>query len=129
MMPADLARAWVRFRGLGADCPTLLLVRSPPEGGSQGWIWRAPAAAPTRFAPTVRLPAAAGAPVVLTGADTVRIQPSTTLYRHAPLEEYALAGLVRGWIGSPETTTSRATLDAPGCPPVAGILEVTTVQR
>ena len=36
MMPADLARSWVRFRGLGGECPMLLLVRTPPEGASGG---------------------------------------------------------------------------------------------
>ena len=36
----DLAKRWVRFRGLKGELPTLIQIRNPPRGGkARGWRW------------------------------------------------------------------------------------------
>ncbi len=131
MLPKDLARGWLRFRGLSQDCPVDLLVRWPPKGGPEGWLWRRDAPTPARLDTLrVKLPPAAGTPTIATAIDAAGLSANATfgelLFRHAPAKEFGFLGrLVSHWVGSTTTRTFRGSIvGLPGCPGSAGIIEL-----
>ena len=139
-LPLDLARRWVRFRGLAASGSVLLLARFPGDGGEvDGWLWLQGQAAPVALA-SVRVMRLAGE----SGGWRVRAQSVSgssyeivtgrEIHRHAPVEEQGLLGrLLRRLLGNPVTYTYRAALTrlSEGTEPIAlqGIAEVTLVDE
>lgn len=140
MVPADLARRWVRFRGLGAARGLLLLGRQPAGGGPwQSWTWVRGQPGPTggRGVELVAQPLGDGTRAwvaLITAAQqaggVIALTPLELLYRYAPVEEHGLLGaIVRPLVGSPVTYTYRAVAERVGdSRPIAGIMEVTVVQ-
>ncbi len=134
MLPAHAARGWVRFRGLGSTCSTLLLVRYPPKGSPQGWWWPASGQAQRLSSLELQLPDAKAQKLpelsLLSGEAQLKVLPADLLYRFAPAEQYGLAGkVVSAWAGKVVTRTFRAELTGvPGCEGnLPGILEVSHV--
>jgi hypothetical protein len=129
----QLARRWIRFRGLRGERRALLLARESQAGGfAPAWLWlegREPRSF-ERFELTRE--EAGGAPrwaAALFGGVEGRILSGAQLYRHAPVEELGAIGrIVAPVVGSPVTWTSRATLQLPGEAPLAGILEVSLLE-
>lgn len=131
--PRDLGPLWVRFRGLGGSCSTLLLARLP--GGAapaEGWVWPASSQAPQALQ-AVRLrvprePAPGNQVLVETAAGVYTLEPLARLFRYAPVEEHGMLGsIISSFVGNPVTITYRAVLSGGSCGPVPGILEVTHV--
>jgi hypothetical protein len=128
--PKDLARRWVRFRGLRGERGLLLLGREARDGAfAPVWACEEPArcqdyssfrleraAAPRGPSFQVKLPAS---------EDPVEIQSGTLLCRDAPVEEMGVLGkLIAPFVGSPVTYVYRARASAGGGREVEGILEV-----
>ncbi len=131
LLPAKLARGWLRFRGLQNDCGMLFLARLPPKrGDAVAWLWPRGADRPQDLGPTrAELGNARDKTPILVkaGAVSLTFRPESQLYRHAPVEEYTLGRMIGFFVGSPVTTTYRATVEGGPCAPLAGILEVTQV--
>jgi hypothetical protein len=135
MLPAKLARGWLRFRGLTGGCPTLLLVRFPPKGGKpEGWSWNPGASDLRRFDELrVELPGVTGSKAgdahLSAKGLKVHLSPVTHLYRSAPSEEFGLMGrMVSSVVGKVVTHTVRASIErADGCGPQSGILEISHI--
>ena len=115
-LPGDVARGWVRFRGLKKGCARLLLGRRLPaaEPSWQMYAMRE-RGQPTQAWRQVRVQVEGGERQVRVGIDTgdchLRIDGFGFLYRHAPLEELGFLGRIVGHVvGNVVTTTYRAIL-------------------
>lgn len=154
--PAQLARGWVRFRGLRSPCAMLLLARLPPQGTDpwEGYAWFQGSSTPVALSDLrgdfPKKAATVGGPFSLQSeALQIAIRPDHGLYRYAPLEEYGLLGrMIKSWVGSSITRTYRASMNSnflqsplPSltavaserftreCARIQGILEITHVER
>ena len=126
-LPADLARRWIRFRGINQAKSHLLLVRyADDDFHPQAWLWR------QNNKPEIihqvqqnnmqKLPAID----VQSISGEYKIKAVNLIYRHAPLEENGfLAKVLSKLIGNPVTYTYRATLSSSTHQNITGILEVT----
>jgi hypothetical protein len=141
-VPKDLGYGWLRFRGLGAACSQLLLVRyvAPAAGAHspvlQAYLWRQGEAKPQALKdPHIALPAAgaeaAALQVTVFDGTTklMTLRANQSLLREAPLEAYGLMGrLVGSVIGSVQSETYSATAEIEGaesdCRALPGILEI-----
>ena len=129
----ELARRWVRFRGLRGEGDLLLLGREARDGRfTPLWSCRGKEGAGgcreyASFAVEQGGPAEAPSFTVEVKGDTgaLALRSTRLLLRDAPVEELGVLGkLVAPFVGSPVTYTLRATVTEPGAPPGEGILEV-----
>lgn len=128
--PRDLARRWIRFRGLRGERGLLLLGRETRDG-TYSPLWASDGTGHRDEYQSVRLErgGARESPAfrieVQGEAGPVSIQSGTLLYRDAPVEDLGLLGkLVAPFVGSPVTYVYRALATEEGGEPVEGILEV-----
>lgn len=131
-VPKELARGWVRFRGLKGACPTLLLVRIPPNSTPEGWFFTPAQAAPERLSnvTVTQPPREAPKPFTVTNpAHSFTLTPERELYRNRPLDEFGLAGKTASmWVGDVLNVTLRGELDTgPLCGKVRGLMELTYI--
>lgn len=135
MLPKDLARGWLRFRGLSGKCPTLFLARFLPDNdAAEAWLFSQGQTAPALLTnlqvalPALNKPVANI--VIKDSTRTMTLAPQKEIYRHNPAQDFGLLGKAVGaWVGSVLTATYRAQLDLTGsCGKVDGILEITQVQ-
>lgn len=126
-LPADLARQWIRFRGINQAKSHLLLVRYANDSfNPQAWLWRQNNKPEIihqlqqynmKNLPTIGVQSTSG---------KYTIKAENLIYRHAPLEENGfLAKVLSKLIGNPVTYTYRATLSSSTHQKISGILEVT----
>lgn len=129
--PKDLAKRWIRFRGLRRDHGLLLLGREGKDGRfAPLWACTDPDG-PCRTYPSFQLRREGGgeAPAfridVADGGQPIAIRSGRLLYRDAPIEEMGVIGkLITPFTGSPVTYVFRAAATVGGGQPVDGILEV-----
>lgn len=127
--PKDLAKRWIRFRGLRGDRGVLLLGREGKDGRfTPLWACQDPGSCRSygsfrlqregpRDAPAFRIDVVDGEPIL--------VRSGRLLYRDAPIEEMGVIGkLVTPFTGSPVTYVYRGTAAVAGGAPVAGVLEV-----
>jgi len=128
--PKDLARRWIRFRGLRGDRGLLLLGREGKDGRFLPlWACREPDACRTYGSFHVQREGNASTPSfridVSHHSDEILVRSGRQLYRDAPIEEMGIIGkVVTPFTGSPVTYVYRATAAVGGEQPVEGILEV-----
>lgn len=137
-MPADLAKRWVRFRGLNGGSSVLLLARFPSDGGAvDGWMWREGQASPEALR-EVRLERRTGSDeqwdvhAESVSGSVIEIATRRQIHRYAPMEENGLMGrMLQGIVGNPVTRTYRAELREPGSEgaELGGIAEVTIIDE
>jgi hypothetical protein len=129
MLPRQLARSWVRYRGLGEGRPELMLARLPPgDGPWQGWHWNIGDAGPSVLTHLDLAETSGGWSATATAADGDSVVYETTklLSRFAPLSEHAvLQELARPIVGNPVTLTWRARARRGADVLGEGIMEVT----
>jgi hypothetical protein len=116
-LPGNLARRWVRFRGLSDSGSMLMLARFPTETDRvDGWLWSQDEDEPVALT-SVRLTPSEGAGGQgqwLIRAETVsgaiyEIKTGEQLYRYAPVEDGGMmARMLKRVIGNPVTYTYRA---------------------
>lgn len=137
LLPKDLARSFVRFRGLQSKCPILLLTRFAPETSlGAGYRWTPDGGMTTlqgisdkfTLGDNKALPQ-----ITLSSAEQrFTIAARQVLLQSAPMASYGLLGSIIGrFAGNSVTTTYRAQLlqGSPCDGPVDGILEVTQITR
>ena len=128
--PKDLARRWIRFRGLRGERGLLVLGREGHDGGfSPLWACDGAALCHHLSSFTVRREgngrATTFAAHLQSLSEAIELRSGRLLYRDAPVEELGILGrLVAPIVGSPVTWVYRGTASVGGGPPVDGILEV-----
>ncbi len=130
LLPSQLARQWIRFRGIADQSSTLVLARfAPDHAAALGWVWQQSDLAQ----PLLNFMIHRGNLVdekswsisFLDSTGKINIQSDKLLYRNAPLEgKGILKKLIASMIGNPVTRTYRATLTRFNGEALAGILEV-----
>jgi hypothetical protein len=128
--PRDLARRWIRFRGLRGERGLLLLGREALDG-TYSPLWASDGTGHRDEYQSVRLErgGARESPAfrieVQGEAGPMSIRSGTLLYRDAPVEDLGFLGkLVAPFLGSPVTYVYRALATEEGGESVEGILEV-----
>ncbi|WP_225412738.1 hypothetical protein [Stigmatella hybrida] len=133
VVPAKLARSWVRFRSLRGG-ETVLLLGREGFGGEFGpmyqWTEGAEPQPMERFVlhrvDEGKSKAARWQAEVNAGGETWTLRSTALLIRNAPVQDLGLLGsLVKSVVGSPVTYVMRAVLERPGQPPLEGLMEVT----
>lgn len=137
-LPAELARRWVRFRGLNEGSSVLMLARFPTDGSQvDGWLWREGQPRPVALQ-EVRLERSSGeggqwnVHAQSVAGSVYVITTRRQIHRYAPMEENGLVGrMLRGIAGNPVTSTYRAELRRPdeASGDLSGIAEVTIVDE
>ncbi|HEX7623115.1 MAG TPA: hypothetical protein VF400_06050 [Anaeromyxobacteraceae bacterium] len=128
--PKDLARRWVRFRGLRGERGLLLLGREGHDGRfAPLWSCSEPGGCRELASFRVERQGRGGATSfrveLASGAAPIEIRSARLLYRDAPLEDLGLLGkLIAPFTGSPVTYVYRAAAEDAAGAPVDGILEV-----
>lgn len=128
--PKDLARRWVRFRGLRGERGLLLLGREGHDGRfAPLWSCSQPGGCRELASFRVERQGRGGATSfrveLATGAAPIEIRAARLLYRDAPVEDLGFLGkLIAPFTGSPVTYVYRATAQDGAGAPVDGILEV-----
>jgi len=128
--PKDLARRWIRFRGLKGERGLVILGREAHDGAFSP-LWTCDEAALCRHFASFALDregsgAATAFRARLSGPpDSVLVRSGKLLYRDAPVEELGILGrIVAPVVGSPVTWVYRGSASVGEGPPVDGILEV-----
>jgi hypothetical protein len=128
--PKDLAKRWIRFRGLRGERGLLLLGREGKDGRfTPLWACADPSSCRTygsfRLVREGKGDSTAFRVEVRDGGETILLRSGRLLYRDAPIEEMGVLGkLVGPFTGSPVTYVYRATAATGGGAPVSGVLEV-----
>jgi hypothetical protein len=128
--PKDLARRWVRFRGLRGERGLLLLGREGHDGRfAPLWSCSQPGGCRELASFRVERQGRGGATSfrveLASGAAPIEIRSARLLYRDAPLDDLGFLGkLVAPFTGSPVTYVYRATAQDGAGGLVDGILEV-----
>jgi hypothetical protein len=130
VQPKDLAKRWVRFRGLRGDRGLLVLGREAQDG-RMAPLWACRDVDTCRDLRTFSVartgPEKAPAFTVELKGDgpPIKIASGSLLIREAPVEDLGLLGkMVAPFTGSPVTYTYRAQALEEGSAPTDGILEV-----
>jgi hypothetical protein len=133
VVPAKLARSWVRFRSVRGE-ETVLLLGREGFGGEFGPLYRwAEGEEPRPMDSFVlhrlddgKSKSAQWEAEVSFGGETWTLRSTLLLLRSAPVQDLGLLGsLVKSISGSPVTYVMRAVLERPGQPALEGLMEVT----
>jgi len=128
--PKDLARRWVRFRGLRGERGLLLLGREGHDGRfAPLWSCAEPGSCRELASFRVERQGRGGATAfrveLASGDSPIEIRSARLLYRDAPVEDLGILGaLIAPFTGSPVTYVYRATAQDGAGAPLEGILEV-----
>ncbi|HYS80782.1 MAG TPA: hypothetical protein VEM76_08735 [Anaeromyxobacteraceae bacterium] len=128
--PKDLARRWIRFRGLRGERGLLLLGREGHDGRfGPLWSCTEPGSCRDLLSFRVERQGRGGATAfrveVASGEGPIELRSARLLYRDDPLEDLGVLGaLIAPFTGAPVTYVYRATAQEGLGAPVDGILEV-----
>ncbi len=125
----ELARRWVRFRGLRGERGLLLLGREGKDATfAPLWACRDAGSCRTYASFRVQREGPAASPsfrVDVDGDEPIVVRSGRLLYRDAPIEELGVFGkLVAPFTGSPVTYVYRGSAAMGAGPPVDGVLEM-----
>jgi len=125
----NIAKRWIRFRGLNPKHPYSFQFHFPPTGNNiTGWHWESAAKGPVALtAPTL-----VGGDAQHEGAlhfnhekGLIQLKTVKILHRYRPVADYGLLGiLAKPWIGDPTTTTYHAEVTLPDGTVIPGLFEV-----
>ena len=133
VLMTDLARHWIRFRGLvdqDQSQKTLITIRVDPKQKRSGWIWQEGKSKPRSFKKTelsqipIKQLKPNGVIPILSDSTQAKLKIKKRIYSYEPVRAYGMLGrIASSWIGDPLVRTYQGELVLNSGQVIKGIIE------